>query len=161
MGGMRSGRDEEEVATNLRPRQPRGPSENGCAASSWSVLFVPNQRSGRNESGESKCAEERLAATGLVETIVCSKRLSNSSSSFEVKESITYPSRQVVSIDRISPVRHDTGKRKRQRRIHAHSLKGHGMQIFQLRRGRSVNVLVGLEGGADFLLQALQDGRVP
>lgn len=52
------------------PKQPLAPKENGCVASKISLLFRSNHLSGRNSRGDSKFAEDKLAATGFVETMV-------------------------------------------------------------------------------------------
>lgn len=54
--------------TYLRPRQPLGPNEKGCEASSLSLSFLPSQRSGTNSQGSAKLAGSKEAATGFVDT---------------------------------------------------------------------------------------------
>ncbi len=58
--------------TYLRPIQPRGPRENGFEAFKSSLLFFPSHLSGLKTWGSSKLAGSRLAATGLVDTMVLS-----------------------------------------------------------------------------------------
>lgn len=52
------------------PKQPLAPKENGCAASKMSFSFNPSHLSGRNSKGDWKFADDKLAATGFVETMV-------------------------------------------------------------------------------------------
>jgi hypothetical protein len=59
--------------TYFLPKHPLAPREKGCEASSVSFPAWPSQRSGLNSHGEEKLAWERLAAMGLVETIVYEK----------------------------------------------------------------------------------------
>lgn len=56
------------------PKQPLAPKENGCVASNMSFSLWPSHLSGQNSSGDLKFADDKLAATGFVDTMVCRYR---------------------------------------------------------------------------------------
>ena len=137
------------IRTYFLPKQPLAPSENGCAASKMSVLFSSSHLSGRNSRGESKFAEDRLAATGFVETMVWKYQHSPHEA---IHRSRTYASWKVMSINGVAAFRNHSRQCKWKRRVNPHSFKAYCIQVFQWRCAVCGYFVVSLESASHLFL---------
>ena len=137
--------------TYFLPRQPRGPRENGCAASNMSRLFFPSHRSGLNLNGDSKFAVDKLVATGLVDTIVY---ICQSTTIHCKLETSIHLGREKMPVNCIFTLRNNSGKTKWYRGVDPHSFERHRVKIFQAERGSGVCITVRIEGCSNLFPQS-------